>query len=65
MLPYLKMENLYKIDEGYSEEPMRMESGIDDGAGPDDLLEGSMALSEIERSGGPTSLPCCRATSRY
>jgi len=50
------MESSYKIDEGYSEEPMRMESGNDDGAGPDDLPEAVVALNETDRSGGFTRL---------
>lgn len=48
------MESSYKIDEGYSEEPMRMESGIDDdddGIGPNDLLDRVMNISEMEQSG--------------
>ena len=50
----IKMErqNSYKIDEGYSEEPMRMESGSEDAASLDELPEAVMTLSEAERSGG-------------
>ena len=45
------MDHSYKIDEGYSEEPMRTESSMDDGPGLDDLRDGFMALNEVERMG--------------